>query len=576
MVSRTAKRVRRTPEAAKLAILEAAERRLIEGGPESVKVQHIAADLGLSDNVDHVANLESKSLIAADPRGEIARYRLLDTTGLYTFEELKSSGELRRAARRHAEYYQTLFAHADTESESWSQAQWLAIYGQHLDNVRAALDWAFSAEGDQQIGVALTVAAVPLWVQLSLLGECRERVERALARLNLISSRDPRHEIRLHAALGISLNYTTGAVSETAAAWSNTLIIARRLGDAEYLLRALRGLWAHYMNAGDYRRSLAFAHDFCSLAATSADPASLDLGNRMAALMLHYLGDQETARANLKHCLARDFAPLGHSQTARFFLDRDVTVQALLSRIYWLQGFSDQSTCAAQLAVDRALAIGHALSLCHALGQAMCPVALYTGDLVRAEDSVTTLLENAAERGLAGWIARGRCFLGMVMIARSDFAAGLPLLRNALAELRDSGAAPSYPAFLAILAEGLGRAGQVVDGLATIDQALMLSTQTEEHWCLPELLRTKGELVILDATPDAAAAAERHFLEALDWAGRQQALSWKLRTATSLAHLWRDQHRIAEARKILEPVYSRFSEGFETADLQRAKACWRN
>ena len=78
------------------------------------------------------------------------------------------------------------------ESESWSQAQWLAIYGQHLDNVRAALDWAFSPEGDPRIGVALTVAAVPLWVQLSLLGECRERVERALARLNLISGRDPR------------------------------------------------------------------------------------------------------------------------------------------------------------------------------------------------------------------------------------------------------------------------------------------------------------------------------------------------------------------------------------------------
>ena len=466
--------------------------------------------------IDHIANLVAKSLLAADLHDETAHYRLLDTTRLYAFDKLHSAGELPETAHRHAEYYCALFAPAEIESKARPQPEWLGLYGRHLDNVRAALDWAFSPEGDSQIGLALTVAVVPLLVELSLLVECRERVERALARLNLISSRDLRHEIRLHAASGISLNYTTGVVSETAAAWSNTLIIARRLGDAEYQLRALRGLWAHYMNAGDYRRSLAFAHDFCSLAATSADPASLDLGNRMAALMLHYLGDRETARANLKHCLARDFAPLGHSQTARFFLDRDVTVQALLSRIYWLQGFSDQSTCAAQLAVDRALAIGHALSLCHALGQAMCPVALYTGDLVRAEDSVTTLLENAAERGLAGWIARGRCFLGMVMIARSDFAAGLPLLRNALAELRDSGAAPSYPAFLAILAEGLGRAGQVVDGLATIDQALMLSTQTEEHWCLPELLRTKGELVILDATPDAAAAAERHFLEALD------------------------------------------------------------
>ena len=169
-------------------------RRSCVGSASSLAISHwrlqspSPPDPGLSDVVDHVANLVSKSLIAADPRGEIARYRLLDTTRLYTFEELKSSGELRRAARRHAEYYQTLFAHADTESESWSQAHWLAIYGQHLDNVRAALDWAFSAEGDQQIEVALTVAAVPLWVQLSLLGECRERVERALARLNLILS----------------------------------------------------------------------------------------------------------------------------------------------------------------------------------------------------------------------------------------------------------------------------------------------------------------------------------------------------------------------------------------------------
>ena len=310
---------------------------------------------------------------------------------------------------------------------------------------------------------------MPLWVQLSLLRECRERVERALVRLNSITGCDPRLEMQFHAALGMSLNYTTGPVSETATAWTNTLIIAKRLNDTEYQLRALRGLWAHHMNGGEYRRALAFANEFRGLAATSADPASLDFGDRMAALILHYLGDQESARGYLEHHLARPVTQVRHSQTARFLLDPDITVQALLSRILWLRGFSDQAARTARSAVDGALAIGHTLSLCHALAQAMCPVALYTGDLACAEASVEKLLDNAKERGLAGWVARGRCFLGMVMITRENFAAGLPLLRDALAELHESGAAPSYPAFLAILAGGLGRAGQVIEGLATID-----------------------------------------------------------------------------------------------------------
>ena len=137
-----------------------------------------------SEMVDHVANLVGKSLVAADPRGEVAQYRLLDTTRLYASEKLKSSGELQQIARRHAEYYRAMFRTCRGRAQWRPQAEWLAIYGRHLDNVRAGLDWAFSPEGDPPIGVALTVAVVPLWVQLSLLGECRERVERALASLD--------------------------------------------------------------------------------------------------------------------------------------------------------------------------------------------------------------------------------------------------------------------------------------------------------------------------------------------------------------------------------------------------------
>src|SRR5262249_52856878 len=98
------------------------------------------------------------------------------------------------------------------------------------------------------------------------------------------------------------------------------------------------------------------------------------------------------------------------------------------------------------------------------------------------------------------------------------------------------------------------------------------SGNSEERWCVAELLRVKGELILLQSATDAAAMAEDHFRQALDWARRQRALSWELRTAASLARMWRDQGRRKEARELLAPVYDRFTEGFDTADLRATKA----
>jgi predicted ATPase len=118
----------------------------------------------------------------------------------------------------------------------------------------------------------------------------------------------------------------------------------------------------------------------------------------------------------------------------------------------------------------------------------------------------------------------------------------------------------------------LGRAGQIADGLAEIDEAIERCQHTEEHWVMSELLRIKSELLLLHAAPAAEAAAEDHFRHALDWARRQGALSWELRAATGLARLQRDQGRSADALTLLQPVYDRFTEGFDTSDLKAAKA----
>jgi predicted ATPase len=122
------------------------------------------------------------------------------------------------------------------------------------------------------------------------------------------------------------------------------------------------------------------------------------------------------------------------------------------------------------------------------------------------------------------------------------------------------------------MAEALGRAGQVADGLAVIEEAIIRSEATEERWAIAESLRVKGELFLLQAAPGGVAAAEDHFRQALNWAGRQGALFWELRAATSLAWLLSGQGRRADAAELLQPVYDRFTEGFATADLKAAKA----
>ena len=159
-----------------------------------------------------------------------------------------------------------------------------------------------------------------------------------------------------------------------------------------------------------------------------------------------------------------------------------------------------------------------------------------------------------------------------LLIPRSDAASGLGLLRTALGELLETRFVLRYTSYLGALAAGLGRAGQVADGIRAIDEALGISEHREERWCIAELLRIKGELKLLEGATDAATTAEDSFRQALGWAHHQGALSWELRAAASLARLWRDRGRPEEAHCLLAPIYDRFTEGFETADLRAAKA----
>ncbi len=122
------------------------------------------------------------------------------------------------------------------------------------------------------------------------------------------------------------------------------------------------------------------------------------------------------------------------------------------------------------------------------------------------------------------------------------------------------------------MAGALGRIGQIGQGLSTLEEAIARVDDTEERWVIAELLRVKGELLLLQPIPGAATMAEDYFRQALDWARRQGALSWALRTAMSLARLLRNQDQPAEGLALLRSIYDRFTEGHDTTDLRAAKA----
>jgi predicted ATPase/DNA-binding winged helix-turn-helix (wHTH) protein len=522
------------------------------------------------DAINRLADLVAKSLVVADVSGAKPRFRLLDTTRAYVIEKLEASGERNRIARRHAEYYRNLFERAEDEAAAAPADDWLANYAPEIANLRAALDWAFSPGGDGPIGMALTAAAIPLWIRLSLLDECRGRAKQALAALGTGGTWDPREAMRLHAALGAS----TPDATEMGAAFNKVLEIAETVGDSEYQLRALRGLYFYHAGSGRFRAALPCAQKFHDLAVGGSNPNDRLFGEHYLGAVKHYLGDQVGARRHLEQVLTY-YAVTDHPRDVvrvqdviRFQTDVQVAARTYLARVLWLQGFSDQAVRTAEISIAEAQATGHAPSLCHALALAACPVALWVGNLGVAARYTGMLLDVTRKHRLPLWGAFGGWFRSVIVLKGGEVDTASRRLANGLDDI-----ARPHPGFrsltgLSQLVEALANVGRIAEALAMLEAAI---EQFEAGSHTPELLRLKGELLLLLRTPASEETAEDLFRRALDGARRQDASSWELRAATSLARLLHHRGRSADAIACLGPVYVRFTEGFGTADLIAAK-----
>src|SRR5262249_44920696 len=154
--------------------------------------------------------------------------------------------------------------------------------------------------------------------------------------------------------------------------------------------RALWGLWAGTINNGEFRAAVGLARRFSEAALDNADRA---VGDRMMGVCLHFLGDQPEARRHIERMLDRYVPPSSRSHVVRFQFDQQVTARITLSRVLWLQGFADEALRVCERNIEHALSIDHTLSLCNALAQGSCPVALLAGMLPLAGRFATMLLQ---------------------------------------------------------------------------------------------------------------------------------------------------------------------------------------
>jgi hypothetical protein len=249
-------------------------------------------------------------------------------------------------------------------------------------------------------------------------------------------------------------------------------------------------------------------------------------------------------------------------------LDQATVTRATLARVLWLQGYPDQALGLIDRAMRDAVADNYPMSMLYVLVEAAIPVSLFAGDVVSVRRFLGILLDQAPQTGFRIWQTYGRCFEAMLLAMDDARGLQVPEFADAIRELRETGFCAHLTMFLGALAGVEGAASRVAEGLRAIDDALAWCETHAERWLIAELLRIKADILLRHGQEAQAAA---HLQDALEWARRQGALSWDLRTATSLARLLHRQGLGHKARAILAPVYARFTEGFATPDLCAAR-----
>jgi class 3 adenylate cyclase/predicted ATPase len=384
-------------------------------------------------------------------------------------------------------------------------------------------------------------------------------------------------EIKLQVALVNAFMHVKGyAAPQTKAAEERARLLieqAEALGepaDPLLLFAVLYGFWVANLVAFKADIFIELAAQFLALAKEQRATAPLMIGHRIMGLTLLVTGNIAEARTHFDQALAL-YDPAEHRPLATRF-GQDIMVVTLSNRssALLLLGYLDAALADAERVIKEAREIGHAATLMYAL-QYTSVAHVHCGRYATAKAQSDELVALADEKGAPYFKAHGMLMQGWVFSLTGRPSDAIQMLTSGVAAFRLTGATVSIPGWLSSLANAYAELGQFDDAWRCIGEATTAVETTKERMREAEVNRVAGEIALKSPEPNVA-KAEAYFERALAVARKQQAKSWELRAAMSMARLWRDQGKRDEARDLLAPVYGWFTEGFDTLDLKEAKA----
>jgi predicted ATPase len=399
-----------------------------------------------------------------------------------------------------------------------------------------------------------------------------------------------RNELRLQVTLSMSLSFTMGySAPEVAQTFGRARELCQQTFETSELSRILLGLWRVNAARADFRTTRELAEQLFSLAQNRADPVLFQVARYTLEFTMLHLGELDAARSQLEWGLTFHDPQPGRLR-ADYGPDPNVTLRAVGALTLWLLGYPDQALKRGQealaLARQKSDSVGLAVALYY-----NASVHQWRREGQATEQLAEALVAHTTEQGFSFWLAEGMALGGWALARQGQWAEGMARIREGITAFRSTGAEIRRPYYLALLAETLGAGGQFEEGLAAVAEALAVAEATGERYCEAELLRLRGELLLRrvtgrgssspvspaaprpsDPDPSRQGEAEACFRQALAVARRQGAKSLELRAALSLTRLLREPGQQAEGRRLLAELLGWFTEGWDTPDLQEARA----
>jgi class 3 adenylate cyclase/predicted ATPase len=379
------------------------------------------------------------------------------------------------------------------------------------------------------------------------------------------------HALTLHISLGAAVQMAKGmAAPEVEQAYTQAYALCQQVGETPELVPVLFGLWRFYVQRLQLHTARELGETLLRLAQCADDPALSVIAHYALGQTWFFLGALPAARQHLDEGSARYTPDQRRALVFRMGQDPGVGCRGFAARTLWLLGYPEQALARLHEALALAQELSHPYSLAFVRAFAAF-VSQLRRDVPAVHEQAEAAVALSTEQGFPLWIGLGTILRGWALAMQGQGEEGMAQLRQGIAAWRATGAAQHVPYHCTMLADVSAHLGHVEDGLQALAEAHTLEEQHDERYWEAEVCRLRGVL-LLRQTGTPQAEAETWLQQALDVACRQQAKSLELRAAMSLSRLWQQQGKRAEAHALLAPIYGWFTEGFDTADLQEAKA----